>query len=133
MTGWEHIKPADTDLIIIQLGDNYRGAATVQELQLQYERLISSLKRKHEPLIVCVSTWGNRKLDPFIRKAAENQGALYVDLKYIFGNAKNRAGNDGFTHSGVKWHPNNQGMKAIASAIWSALKPELEKRNLLGE
>jgi hypothetical protein len=131
MKGWEHISTGDIDLIIIELGDNYRGKASSLELQLPYEKMINGLKGKRDPIIVCVSTWGNPKRNSFIRKAAKNQGALYVDLQRIFAKSKNRAVGGEFTNRGVQWHPNNRGMQAIAVAIWKVLQPELAKRKLL--
>ncbi len=123
MRGFEHVLPTDADLVIIQVGDNYRGAANVEEMQKPYEEMIAAFKKSGNPRVFCVSTWGNGALNKFIKAAAESQGAVYVDISHLIGDAKNRAVSEGhFTHSGVNWHPGNRGMAAISEVLWRHLK-----------
>lgn len=122
MTGYEQLLPCKADLIVIELGDNYRGKADEAELQKPYEKMIAALKKGHPCRVICVSAWGNPALNPFIKKAAENQGATYVDIAPLFEDVNNRAASEGhFKHDGVNWHPGDRGMKAIAETLWTAI------------
>jgi len=123
MKGFEHLLPCDADLIIIELGDNYRGKADEAELQKPYEQMIAALRKDHPCRVFCLSAWGNTALNPWIQKAAANQGATYVDISHLFGDVKNRAGSEGhFKHDGVNWHPGDRGMAAIARTIYKAIR-----------
>ncbi len=122
MTGYEHLLPCKADLIIIELGDNYRGKADEAELQKPYEKIIAALAQGHPCRVLCVSAWGNTGLNPFIQKAAEKQGATYVEISDLFQDVNNRAASEGhFKHDGVNWHPGDRGMQKIAEAIWAAM------------
>jgi hypothetical protein len=127
MTGFDALLPCNADLIVIELGDNYRGKANVEELQKPYEKMIADLKQGHTCKVFCVGAWGNAALNPFIKAAAEAQGATYVDIQNLFPDVKNRAASEGhFKNDGVNWHPGNRGMSEIAAAIWKAMRPQLK-------
>jgi len=126
MTGYDALLPCDADVIVIELGDNYRGAANVEELQKPYEQLIRALKGDRKCQVFCTSAWGRDDLSPFFRDAAKNCGATFVDLRPLAADPKNFAAAEGnFTHSGVNWHPGNRGMKAIAETLWKTMRPKL--------
>jgi len=127
MTGSAHLATNDADLIVVELGDNFRGQANEEELQKPYEKILADLKKPgHDPLILCLSNWGRIDDNRFIQAAAENQGATYIDIRHLFDDPANRAGAEGhFQHDGVNWHPGDRGMTAIAETIWTALKPRL--------
>jgi len=128
MKGHEHLLPCTADLIVIELGDNYRGKANEAELQKPYEKMIADLRKGHSCRVICTSAWGNPALNPWIKKAADNQGAQYVDISHLFKDVKNRAVSEGhFKHDGVNWHPGNRGMSQIAETIWNALHPPSER------
>ncbi len=122
MRGFEHLLPTDADLVIIELGDNYRGAANADEFQKPYEEMVAAFKGGGVKHLFCVGTWGNGKLDPFIKAAAEKYGATFVQIGHLFADPANRAASEGhFTHSGVNWHPGDRGMKAISDTLWAEL------------
>jgi len=122
MHGFEHVLPRDADLVIIQVGDNYRGAVNVAELQQPYAQMIAAIGASGDPHIFCISTWGNAALNPFLRAAAEQEGAVFVDINHLFADPLNRAAAEGhFTHAGVNWHPGDRGMAAIAETLWTHL------------
>ena len=122
MRGFEHLLPTDADLVIIELGDNYRGAANVDEFEKPYAEMVAAFREAGVEHILCVGTWGNGKLDPFIEAAAEKHGATFVRIGHLFADPANRAVSEGhFTHNGVNWHPGDRGMKAIADALWAEL------------
>jgi alpha-L-arabinofuranosidase len=125
MSGYEHLIPCQADLIIVELGDNYAGKANAQELLLPYEKMLAGLKKGHTSRVYCLSTWGKPQLNTWIKKAAENQGAGYVDISHLFANPANRAVSEGhFKHDGVNWHPGDRGMQAIADILWKAIKSQ---------
>lgn len=122
MRGFEHLLPTDADLVIIQLADNYRGAANEEEMQKPYEGMVAAFREAGIKHLFCVGAWGSAHLDPFIKAAAEKHGARYVKIRHLFADESNRAVSEGhFTHSGVNWHPGDRGMKAIADTLWAEL------------
>jgi hypothetical protein len=124
MTGFESLVPCDADLIIVELGDNFRSEVSIEGIQKPYEAMLVALKKNNNGArVFCVSTWGGAKIDPFIKQAAKNQGATFVDISMLYADPKNRAESEGhFTNWGVNWHPGDRGMKAIADTIWNAIK-----------
>jgi len=122
MRGFEHVLPCDADLVIIQVGDNYRGAVNEEELQQPYAQMIAAIRAGGDPRVFCVSTWGNAAFNPFLRAAAGEQSAVFVDIHRLFADPLNRAASEGhFTHAGVNWHPGDRGMAAIAETLWTHL------------
>ncbi len=122
MRGFEHVLPVDADLVIIQVGDNYRGAVNQEELQEPYARIVAAIRASGDARVFCISTWGNAALNPFLRAAAEQEGAVFVDISHLFADPLNRAASEGhFTHAGVNWHPGDRGMAAIAETLWTHL------------
>ncbi len=123
MKVYEHLLPCRADLIVVQLGDNYRGKNNVEELQKPYEKILADLKKDHSPRIYCLGTWGGGEKENLIKQAAINQGAIYIPLTPLSANPANSAGSEGhFKHGGVNWHPGDRGMKAIAETLWKAVK-----------
>ena len=120
--GFDHLVGNGADLIVVELGDNYRGPATVEALQARYEKLLAALAGQGHPKIYCLGTWGNSQLDPFIQAAATKQGAAFIPIVQLSGPA-NRAST--FKHPAVQWHPGDAGMQAIADALWARMRLDL--------
>lgn len=126
MTGYDHLVPCTADIVIVELGDNYRGQANYTELQQPYQQMLAALKQGHACRVYCLSTWGNPALNSWIQAAAQNQGATYVDISSLFYTYANRAESEGhFTNPGVNWHPGDRGMQAIADMVWQAIAPSI--------
>ncbi len=121
MTGWVHLVPNSADVVVIQLGDNYRGGIPVEEYRESYARMIDDLRGDGAPAVVCVGTWSNPELDPVIRQAAESRGAVFVDLSQIAADPANRAAADG-VYPKLGDRPGDRGMQAIADAVGRALE-----------
>ena len=129
---WDPSVTKTADIIIIQLGDNFRNPLTEEKLQKPYEAMIKDLKGDRNPVIICVSNWGGGKMSELIGEAAKNQGAKFVPLEKLAADPLNKAQSEGhFSHGGVNWHPGDRGMEAIASAIWAVLEPEMDKAILM--
>lgn len=125
---WDPSVTKTADIIIIQLGDNFRNPLTEEKLQKPYEAMIKDLKGDRNPVIICVSNWGGGKMSELISEAAKNQGAMFVPLGKLADDPLNKAKSEGhFSHGGVNWHPGDRGMEAIAGAIWAVLEPEIDK------
>jgi hypothetical protein len=125
---WDPGVTKNADIIIVQLGDNFRNPLTEEKLQKPYEAMLKDLKGDRNPVIICVSNWGGGKMSELISEAAKNQGAKFVPLEKLAADPLNKAKSEGrFSHGGVNWHPGDRGMEAIANAIWVVLEPELDK------
>lgn len=125
---WDPGVAKTADIIIIQLGDNFRNPLTEEKLQKPYEAMLKDLKGDRNPIIICVSNWGGGRMSELIGEAAKNQGARFVPLEKLAADPLNKAKSEGhFSHGGVNWHPGDRGMEAIAGAIWIVLEPELDK------
>lgn len=120
---------ANSDIIIVQLGDNYRNPLTVEKFQVPYAAMLRALKGNRHPIIICVSNWDGGTMARMIQRAASMEKVSFVDMGPISSNPRNRAKSEGhFTHGGVNWHPGDRGMAAIANAIWNVLEPKLMKK-----
>lgn len=130
LSGWDAKVTATADIIIIQIGDNFRKPLTVDDFQKPYEAMIKDFRGTRNPIIICVSNWGGGAMGKMIGFAAKNQGAEFVPLEKLAADPRNKAKSEGhFSHGGVNWHPGDQGMNAIAEAIWGVLEPKLDKYN----
>lgn len=128
LSKWSAEVTKDADIIIIQLGDNYRGKVTEEDLQTPYAAMVKDYKGDRSPIVICVSTWGKGKKNSLIEAAAKSQGAKFVSLEKASSDPQNKAKSEGhFTHGGVNWHPGDRGMQAIADAIWEVLEPEIDQ------
>lgn len=129
MQGWDALKGNDADVIVIQLGDNYRDKLNVEEFQNNYSQMIRDLRGERNPLIVCLSNWSGGKQAELIEAAAKENNVLFVNLGPLFANPENLAKSEGhFTHGGVNWHPGDRGMAAIADAAFSAIEAPLKAK-----
>ncbi|HAI11670.1 MAG TPA: hypothetical protein DCM28_08190 [Phycisphaerales bacterium] len=131
MTGHDHLLKEKADLIIIELGDNYRGKATADEFQKPYEQMLIDLKKHVTDNIICVGPWGlgkHLKISPFIKDAAHNQDAYFVQIAQHGHLQAGREPNCPFSDDGVRWHPGDEGMKQIALTILAAKDTRLVSR-----
>ena len=125
---WDPSVTTNADVIIVQLGDNFRNVANEEELQKPYEAMLKAFKGNRKPILICVSNWGGGEMSRLIAEAAKHQGAKFVPLGHLSADPLNKAKSEGhFSHDGVNWHPGDRGMNAIAAAIWVVLEPELDK------
>jgi alpha-L-arabinofuranosidase len=123
MTGTKHLWNKKADLIIIQQGENYRGKVK-DHLGKAYENVIKELKERVTKNIICVGSWSLnpsavKKKASILKKAAHNQGVLFVDISAIAGKQNSAYTDKKFSKAsnGVKWHPSDRGMRLIANKI----------------
>lgn len=126
------IKPqlsADTDLVILQLGDNVNTAARQATIEQDAEALIQDIKQvsPHAQIYWLASWFGNPELIANFHNACLATGATHIDISDL--NIKANQSSIGATRTGLdgkSWqvvipgeavHPGDAGMKAIADRL----------------
>lgn len=123
MTGWVHLIPCSADLIVIQLSENYKGGISLEEYADAYGQMIEELcedSEEGEKTVVCLGPWKNTQLEPIIKQAAIDHGAIYLSLQGIRSDPVNLAASDG-KYPKLSDMPGDLGMKKIAEAIYNSL------------
>jgi len=110
------------DYIVLQMGDNLPAAkATKENFVEPYIQLVNALKKaRPDAMIFITSLWGGEaKRNDFVQEVCSATGSTFVDLRPIAKDPKNRAASENvYQNPGVRWHPGDRGMKAIADTIW---------------
>lgn len=126
------IKPqlsADTDLVILQLGDNVNNDARKATIEQDSKTLIENIKKvSPKAKIYWLASWfGNSDLIGKIHNACLSAGATHININDL--NTKANQSSIGATRTGLdgkSWqvviqgealHPGDNGMKAIADRI----------------
>ncbi|MBS1370398.1 MAG: SGNH/GDSL hydrolase family protein [Lentisphaeria bacterium] len=120
MTGWIHLVPCSADLVVIQLGENYKGGIAPDEYAEAYGQMIDELREGNPKTVVCLGPWKNVQLEPVIAKAAAAHGAKFVSLREIYADPASHAASEGvFPKIGDM--PGDRGMQKIAEAVLKSL------------
>jgi hypothetical protein len=92
--------------------------------------LLTELQREHNPTILVRSTfWSDPGKNAALQKACSATGVHYVDLGRLDADESNFARSERkIEHAGVAGHPGDQGMQAIADALWNAIRILSEQR-----
>lgn len=123
-------KDLQPDVVVIQLGENDRQEMGEAGFASAYETILKDVKSlSPAPLILCTGIWnpGNggeyagwaKTIEGTIQRLAEREGAVFVPVAAAARDPKNRGTGE---TEGVRWHPNDEGMKAYAEALFSAWK-----------
>lgn len=125
--GIEDYMSEDTELVIIQLGDNVQRS-NKDVLEENARKVLQTLRENHPKVRVAwVGLWYNRTSISAIQKACEQTGAVFVDITDL--NVPDNRGKigeivtmpDGQTETvekgGQASHPGDKGMLAIANRI----------------
>ncbi len=115
------------DMVVVAIGENVPQPETDEaraKFAAAFARLLATLKEHGAPVIfVRSSFWPEGVKDGIMRKAAAEAGATFVDIAALGGDASNAASAERkIEHPGVAGHPGDKGMRAIADAIFSAMK-----------
>lgn len=129
----------DTDLVIIQLGDNVNTAEKIETFSSDCNVMLNYIMGKC-PNARILWVFGRYNLGnaDAIRAACQSYGAEYVDISIVSTDAKYMSymgapiiGADGNTeyidNGGVASHPGDEGMRVIADLIIEALDLYLEE------
>ena len=116
----------DADIVILAIGENVPELKE-EDQQAKYAaaftRLLASLKKRGGPAIfVRGCFWPSPIKDEIMRKAALQAGATFVDIAKLGQVEANAARSERkIEHAGVAAHPGDQGMRAIADAIYASI------------
>lgn len=115
------------DLVIVAIGENVPELTTDEAEQAYadaFSRLLIALKAHGDPVIfVRSSFWANPVKDDIMRKASHEAEATFIDISKLGSDESNAARSERkIEHAGVAGHPGDKGMKAIADAIFAAIK-----------
>lgn len=126
-TGLQKELDLKPELVVVAIGENV-PALTTEELKTGYARafrdLLSALKKNGaKNIVVRSSFWADPAKDEIMKAASEEASAIFVSISEIGANPENAARSErNFEHAGVAAHPGDQGMQAIASALWNAIE-----------
>ncbi|MBC8356359.1 MAG: PD40 domain-containing protein [Planctomycetes bacterium] len=128
------------DIVVVAIGENTNEPKTDDaraNFAAAFTRLLDEIKKHGQPTIfVRSSFWPNETKDGIMRKASMDAGATFVDIAALGFDRSNAAGSERkIEHAGVAGHPGDKGMRAIADAIFAAIKTkpgEVWPRRLLG-
>lgn len=120
-------------LVVLAIGENV-AALTTDEQKAAFAKavsdLIATLKKQCDPTIFVRSNfWADAAKDTILKKAAEDAGAIFIDIGKLGSDEKNYARSERkIEHAGVAGHPGDRGMQAIADAIWSSIERQAASR-----
>jgi lysophospholipase L1-like esterase len=116
----DSLKNLNPDLIILRIGENV-NSATFEDHQFKkhYTALINYMKTGNAAAqIVCVSNfWKNELIENVIKSCSMETNSKYVQLSQLELIAN--VAWDEYTNPGVRVHPSDKGMSAIADVIWT--------------
>lgn len=135
MTGWDHLIPNKAAVIIIQIGDNWRGGVPAAEYGEAYRQMLEELRDGDKTkLLICLGPWHNKAIEPVIAAAAKAAGACYISLAPIAKISANRADAGGAKlNPETALYPGDTGMRAIAETIWLRIGPKIDKMAIDGQ
>lgn len=130
---YRNLKP---DMVIVQFGENERQERTIEAFNTEYENLLKDLSGLSPAAkVICVGVWNPGDggaytpwavtLEDSIEKLAGKYGASYVPVRDLARNPECRGYGE---TNGVKWHPNDKGMKGYAEKIFEAWKKISENK-----
>jgi len=115
------------DLLILAIGENVAELTTEESKNQFYEcvdKLLKAFQKDANPTIIVRSSfWPSSNKDACLKRAADDVGAIFVDISALAKDEANYARSERqIAHAGVAGHPGDRGMKAIADAIVDAIK-----------
>lgn len=122
------------DLVILAIGENVPELES-DELKKKYatafEQLLKTFKQNNRPTIfVRSSFWPNQAKDEIMRAASSDAGVTFVDIGDLGRDKSNAASSERkIEHAGVAAHPGDKGMRAIADALFEAIKKKAKPLN----
>ena len=117
------------DIVILAVGENVAELAT-DEAKANYGKAFARLlpiisQQGQSTIFVRGCFWKNEIKDAIMRKATDDAGATFVDIKELGGDESNAARSErNIEHAGVAGHPGDKGMRAIADAIFAAIQKQ---------
>ena len=117
----------NADIVIVAIGENVPDPAdnvAKAKFATAFARLLTTLRQSGKPAIfVRSSFWPHAVKDDILRNASADSGATLVDIGVLGRDPANAAGSERkIEHAGVAGHPGDKGMRAIADAIFNAIR-----------
>jgi lysophospholipase L1-like esterase len=117
------------DIVIVAIGENTTEPKTDKdrvEFAAAFARLLDILKQHGQPAIfVRSSFWPSVTKDGIMQKASKDAGVIFVDISALGDDKSNAASSERqIEHAGVAAHPGDNGMRAIAEAIFAAIQKQ---------
>jgi TolB protein len=115
------------DILIVAIGENVPELGD-DKAQAAFAaasaRLLNSLKAQGQPaLFVRSCFWPHAVKDGILRKACADAGGTFVEIATLGSDASNAARAERqIEHAGVAGHPGDKGMRAIADALFAAIR-----------
>lgn len=136
----EQEKALRPDLILVQNGEHSAFGETAKRFPADYEKLLKALREfPGPPRIITIGIWNPRCREEFKnctapdydecareveaaqRRISEQLGIAFVPVSPFENDPANTG--DGAT-AGVRWHPNDNGMKCYADAVFKAFRQD---------
>ena len=119
------------DIIIVAIGENVSELTTEDaksKFATAFAGLLHELRQHGNPTVfVRSSFWSNPTKDSIMQTTARDAGVAFVDIATLGSDESNMARSERqIEHAGVAAHPGDKGMKAIADAIFTAIRKESE-------
>ncbi len=117
----------EPDVVIIAIGENV-PALTSDEAKATFraalDKLLAEINSHGRPeLFVRSSFWADQAKDAILQAACQQAGGTFVDIGRLGKDEANFARSERkFENDGVAGHPGDQGMLAIADALWAAIE-----------
>lgn len=126
-TGLQTELEFSADIVVVAIGENVPPPATDEakrKFATAFVRLLAALQQRGSPAIfVRSSFWPDAVKDGIMRQASTEVGATFVDIAALGRNGANAARAERkIEHAGVAGHPGDQGMRAIADALFAAIQ-----------
>ncbi|MBQ8578878.1 MAG: hypothetical protein IJ449_13085 [Clostridia bacterium] len=106
------------DIAVLRISENVPGEKT-EAFTAAYEKLLGRFAAQGAAVFAVGPFWQNDRMEALLSAAAERTGAVWVSLSHLHKTAYQAVGQ--FEHAGVAAHPSDEGMQAIADAIFSAV------------
>ena len=133
LSALDKVKPVKPHLVVVQLGEHEKRAVGADTLRKNYRELLERLLSwTPEPLVLCTGVWnpggkGKRKqyggwtatVEKVMREECERQNVPFVSVEQV---ALDPEASGTGEHPGVKWHPNDKGMKGYATRLFAAFR-----------
>lgn len=114
------------DVLVLAIGENVAAlttAAAQSEFRARLQVLLTTFKEASQPrLLVRSCFWPDPVKDGILKDVCAELGGTYVDIGALAKDERHFARSErSFAHAGVANHPGDQGMQAIADALFKAL------------
>lgn len=123
---FKDIRDFNADIIIMRIAENVNDKeAGERGFEKYYNELIKYFNVSGNATIFCTNSfWPNKNVNMQIKKAADQNNYVFVDISMLYYDEENMAKKE-FENEGVGLHPSDKGMENIANIISGSIKEHL--------